>query len=204
MPDSGHARPSDGMEMMSWKHLETTCRSAMKAFLVGLVVVLLAVMCLQIVMRYSFNASLIWAEEVCRYLLVWCSLLACVFAYERGEIAAVTLLRDAVGPRAGLVLQILCNLAAAILCAVVAWYGHRYALLAGSQPVPALRFLFEDTFGWSPSTVPTVYWVYLALPIGISLLGLRLLIDVAHYIALIRAGGTAQDLRKHDVERFAE
>jgi len=168
-------------------------RGALKALLVLIMATLLAVMCLQIVMRYSFNASLIWAEEVCRYLLLWASMLGCMFAYERGEIAAVTLLREALPDRAALGLAVIANLAGVALTALLVVYGFRFADMVGSQPVPALHFLFEDSFGWPPSTVPTVFWVYAALPVGMALLGLRLLADTGRYGVLLVRGGRLPD-----------
>jgi len=169
-------------------------RTGLKTLLVALIAVLLAVMSVQIVMRYSFNASLIWAEEVCRYLLIWVSMLAAVFAYERGEVAAVTLLMDSLSRRAGLMVAILCNLCGVVLCAVLVWYGLRYADLAGSQPVPALRFIFEDGFGLGTDVVPSVYWVYVALPAGMALLGARIALDVARQVIALRRGGGIADM----------
>ncbi|MGX1307280.1 TRAP-type C4-dicarboxylate transport system permease small subunit [Amorphus suaedae] len=177
---------------------------AMKAFLVALIAVLLAVMGLQIVMRYSFNASLIWAEEVCRYLLIWVSLLAGVFAYERGELAAMTLLRDSLPRREALVLAIISNLVSAALCVLLVHYGLRFAEMVGSQPIPAFRFLFQDTFGWGVETVPRVFWVYAVLPLGMGLLAIRLLVDVWHYVGLLRSGGSVDDLRPHAPEGLPE
>lgn len=175
--------------------LRSTYRTGMKGFLVGLIAVLLTVMGLQIIMRYSFNASLIWAEEVCRYLLIWVSLIAGVFAYERGELAAMTLLRDSLSRRSALILAIAANLMSALLCLVLVQYGLRFAEMVGSQPIPAFRFLFQDTFGWSAATVPQVFWVYAALPLGMGLLGIRLLVDVWSYAVLLKTGGSVEDLR---------
>ncbi|WP_018699250.1 TRAP transporter small permease [Amorphus coralli] len=189
---------------MAFAGLRSVYQTAMKALLVLLIAVLLTVMGLQIVMRYSFNASLIWAEEVCRYLLIWVSLIAGVFAYERGELAAMTLLRDSLPRRPALALAILANLVSALLCLMLVRYGLRFADMVGSQPIPAFRFLFEDTFGWGPGTVPRVYWVYMALPIGMGLLAIRLLVDVAHYAVLWARGGSIDDLRPLAPEGLSE
>ena len=170
-------------------------KKGMAALLILMVATLLAVMGFQIVLRYFFNSSLIWAEEVCRYLLIWVSFLAASIAYERGEVAAFTLLRGALPDRLGVYLAILCNLCAALLCGVLVVYGLRFAEMVGSQPIPALRFLFEDTLKWSQESVPSVYWVYFSLPLGIGLLGLRFVIDIFHYIAILKRGGKADDLR---------
>lgn len=176
----------------------------MKGFLVGLIAVLLTIMGLQIVMRYAFNASLIWAEEVCRYLLIWVSLVAAVFAYERGELAAVTLLRDSLPRRTALGLAIFVNLVSAVLCLVLVRYGLRFAEMVGAQPIPAFRFLFEDTFGWGPETVPHVFWVYAALPLGMALMAVRLIVDVWIYVGLLRNGGSIDALRPIPPEGLSE
>lgn len=41
------------------------------------------ILCLNILMRYGFNAALPWAEEVSNYLFVWAGFLSC--AYLLGE-----------------------------------------------------------------------------------------------------------------------
>ena len=168
-------------------------RRAIAVLLGATIAVLLVIMTLQITFRYGFNASLIWAEEVCRHLLIWASFLACFAAYERGEIAAVTMLRDALPNRAGLALAILANILALALLVFLVIYGMSYAERIGSQPIPALGFIFNDLgTGWP---VPAMFWVYLALPVGMALLTLRFLVDIVHYAALLRTGGHAADLR---------
>lgn len=168
-------------------------RHAIAVLLGAIIAVLLAIMTLQIAFRYGFNSSLIWAEEICRHLLIWASFLAAFAAYERGEIAAVTMLRDALPNRAGLALAILANLLALALLVFLVIYGLSYAERIGSQPIPALRFIFNDLgAGWA---VPSMFWIYAALPVGMAILAVRLLVDVIHYALLFRSGGHAADLR---------
>ncbi|MEM6761247.1 MAG: TRAP transporter small permease [Pseudomonadota bacterium] len=173
-------------------------RSVMKAVLVALLMLLLAIMGVQIVMRYALNDSLIWAEEVCRYILVWVSMLGVVFAYERGECAAVTLARDALPRRAALMVGLVGTLAGAVLCAVLVRMGLQMAERVGSQPIPALRFILVDGLGFPLSAVPPVYYVYVALPIGMALLGIRLLVDAFRLVGAFRNGRTAADVLSRD------
>ncbi|WP_187968918.1 TRAP transporter small permease [Aquibium microcysteis] len=161
---------------------------------VWMLIVLLAVMTTQVVLRYGFSASLIWAEETSRYLLIWVSFLSVVLAYERGEIASVPMLRDALPRRAGLVLAMIANVCGIVLLAVLVWYGLVYANRLGSAPIPAMKFLLGDLFGPAFPT-PTMYWVYVALPIGLTILALRLAVDVILYGRMIGTGEYAADLR---------
>jgi len=162
--------------------------------LIWMLIVLLAVMTVQIVLRYGFSSSLIWAEEVCRYLLVWVSFLAAILAYERGEIASVPMFRDALPRKAGLVLALFANACGLVLLAVLIWYGLVYANRLGSSPIPAMQFLLGDLFG-PGLPIPKVYWVYLALPVGLSLFALRLAVDIILYARMWSTGGYAADLR---------
>lgn len=162
--------------------------------LIWMLITLLAVMTVQIVLRYGFSSSLIWAEEVCRYLLIWVSFLAAMLAYERGEIASVPMLREALPRRAGLALAMLANACGIILLTVLVWYGLVYAGRMGSSPIPAMKFLLGDLFG-PDFPAPTMYWVYIALPVGLALFALRLATDIVLYARMMATGEHAADLR---------
>ena len=164
------------------------------SLLIWMLIALLAIMSAQVLLRYGFSVSLIWAEETCRYLLVWVSFLAVIFAYERGEIATVPMLRDALPRRAGLTLAILANLGGVILLAVLIHYGVLYAHRLGSSPIPAMQFLLGDLFG--PSfPIPSMFWVYVALPVGLFLFAIRLLVDIVLYVRMMGTQEQAADLR---------
>lgn len=169
-------------------------RTSLKTLLVVLMATLLTVMTAQVVMRYGFNSSLLWSEELCRYLLIWSSFLAMIFAFERGEIAALSILANALPRVPALGLAVLGGLLSAAMCAALAYYGYLYAELAGSQPIPALSFILEDLFGSGAPQAPTVFWVYFALPLGMSLLGLRILVDIVRYLRAWAGGRTLQDV----------
>jgi TRAP-type C4-dicarboxylate transport system permease small subunit len=154
------------------RRLRLALDQVLSTILIWMLIVLLAVMTAQIVLRYGFSTSLIWAEEACRYLLIWVSFLAAMLAYERGEIASVPMLRDALPRRWGLVLAILANLAGIVLLAVLIRTGLDYG-------VP----------------VPRMFWVYVALPVGLTLFALRLAADIVLYARMIGSGGHARDLR---------
>lgn len=162
--------------------------------LIWMLITLLAVMSVQILLRYGFSTSLIWAEEVCRYLLVWVSFLAAILAYERGEIATVTMLRDSLPRVPALILSIIANICGVVLLLVLVRYGYLYAERMGSAPIPALQFILEDIAG--PGTpAPRMFWVYVALPLGLGIFAVRLAVDVLHYARMIvTPGAEARDL----------
>ena len=61
---------------------------------------IVVIMIVQVSPATCFNASLIWAEELCRYILIWQSFLFIGIAYHQGElIAARDLLSGMLTPR---------------------------------------------------------------------------------------------------------
>lgn len=178
--------------------LQNAIRSGLKALLVVLMATLLAVMTAQVIMRYGFNSSLLWSEELCRYLLIWSSFLAMIFAYERGEIAALSVLANALPRIPALLLAIFGGALSVAMCVALAYYGFIYAQFVGSQPIPAFSFIFEDLFGANAPEAPHVFWVYFALPLGMTLLAVRITADIVRYARACANGQSLQDLASHE------
>jgi TRAP-type C4-dicarboxylate transport system permease small subunit len=72
---------------------------AVVSFAAGTLALALVVMTLQIVFRYGLNASLVWAEELARYALIWSAMVGTSVAYRRAELVGVTYLPDRLPPR---------------------------------------------------------------------------------------------------------
>lgn len=158
--------------------MQTLIRSVLRGVLIAIVSVLLVLMTAQIVMRYGFNASLLWAEELCRYMLIWLGFMGVAVAYERGEVAALTFISNVLSRRPALVLAIFTTALSLAMCLLLVFYGFRFADLAGNSRIPAFRFILDDIFGANAPQAPTVFWVYIALPIGMGLVALRLAADL--------------------------
>ena len=159
-------------------------RMLMVAVLGALMAILFAVMCVQVFFRYGLNDSLIWAEEVCRYLLIWVSFLACGVAWQRGEIAAMRILVEAVPARAAALLALLADAAVLVLLGFLIVYGWRYAVFSGGQTMPAADFIWNDVFGGEGSTNLSLFWVYVAVPVGAALLGIHVAV---HFLGCLRS-----------------
>ena len=69
-------------------------------FLVASIFVMVVVIFLQVVMRYAFNNSLSWSEELARFLFVWVSWIGISFGQKKGEHITITLLCDRVKVKA--------------------------------------------------------------------------------------------------------
>lgn len=154
--------------------------------------VLLAIMILQVLYRYGLNASLIWAEEICRYLLIFASFLACGIAYKRGEIAAILLIDRLLAPRAARLVGLIRNGLVLVLLGALVYYGWRYAVLSGTHPVPGIGFLLGDLLGRPTPSPVSVFWIYVSLPAGMALLGVHVAAEMVRDAKALLAPGRSK------------
>jgi C4-dicarboxylate transporter DctQ subunit len=131
----------------------------------GLIAFLLALMTLitfgQVIARYMFDYSFVWALELVTFLFAWLIFLGMSYGVRVGSHIGVDALIKALGPRAARIVGAI----AAVCCivyALIALYGawryvstmHMIGTLAQDLPIPV----------WIPQIV---------LPLGFALLALR-------------------------------
>lgn len=179
------ARAGEALRTLS--HLYTRLMLALAA---ALIVAITVVMGLQVFYRYVLNDSLIWAEEVCRYGLIWVTFLFAGIAFQRGEMVALTFARDILPGKLRLLFMVLGYTSALILLWVLAYYGYIYAQRNVHQSMPAARFILEALLGQDSRPRLSIFWVYIAVPIGLSILSIHVL------VAMIRNIGESLSLRE--------
>lgn len=81
----------------------------------------------QIICRTWFTA-LSWSDEVTRYLLIWSTFLGATVVYRHSGHISVTLLQDAVKPRAAKVLRVAVHVICFALFAVLFYYSTLYCM----------------------------------------------------------------------------
>ena len=131
---------------------------------VALLVGLVGVVVISVIFRYVLNSSLLWGEELARYLAIWLVFLGLSVAHRRGQHVAVgSLLRFAPFVRRSGARRI-AELVTFLLCALVTWAGFEAAWLnfENGQVSPALQ-------------IP-IAWAYLAVPVGFLLMTLQSLV----------------------------
>ena len=138
--------------------------------------VILVIMIVQVAARYLFSGSIIWAEEACRYLLLWQTFLLLGVAYQRGEFVMLDLLPYMLSSRARLVLKSATAIPVLIFLAVIVVEGFDYASRFERQKIPALDFIWSSLTGANAGV--SVKWVYICVPIGAALLALHVVADL--------------------------
>lgn len=119
----------------------------------------------QVVCRYFLGESLVWSDELARYLFVWASLLAAGGSVGRGDHFSIPLLADAVGPRLRLSLDILVVIAGLVFGVLLAIHGWRWS----ARFLPATSPVLEVSQGLVYGIVPFL-GVYMTFRLAVALL----------------------------------
>ena len=137
---------------------------------------IVVIMVVQVFARYVLNASLIWAEELCRYILVWQTFLFIGLAYQRGELVAVELLTDQLSTFWRFVLKAIVTIPVLIFLGLMVVNGYSYASRFTHQTLPALDFLWSSIAGRELGL--SVRWVYVSVAVGCALLAVHLILSL--------------------------
>ena len=125
---------------------------------------LLLLAIVQIGLRIFFDTGLEWAEPVSRIGVLWLALLGALGATRARRHIAIDALPRVLPPRWQRIAWAVSQLATAVICAMLAWYGWGMVLL--EQEVPGL---------FVPG-IPS-WWPMLAFPAGFALMSLRFAIS---------------------------
>jgi TRAP-type C4-dicarboxylate transport system permease small subunit len=137
----------------------------------GVIFVMMAVMAslvfVNVVCRYVFNFSIIWAEEVSQYLMIWIAYLAAGLALREGRHVALELLHDSLP--AALRRKVRMGIGGLVLAflGAVTILGFQFAVFVWNQETPVLNISLG---------IPS-----LAIPIGSLLFAVHFLLMFRNY-----------------------
>ncbi|WP_425095124.1 TRAP transporter small permease [Thalassovita sp. S70] len=137
---------------------------------------IVGIMIAQVFARYVLGDSLIWAEELCRYLLIWQTFLVLGMAYTRGEFVALDFVPAQLPPRGKWLLSAVMAVPILLFLGLMAWHGYDFASNFDRQTIPALDFIWETLTG-APLGL-SIRWVYVSVTVGLSLMALHVLADL--------------------------
>lgn len=121
-----------------------------------------------VVSRYVLSDSIVWVEEVTRYMMIWVGFLGSGLVLRYGAHIAVDTFQDQLPTAAARALRAVIALLLAATFAAMTWHGVRYVGFAWDQETPVLN--------WRTGLI------YLAIPIGSALMLVHLLFVVRPYV----------------------
>jgi TRAP-type C4-dicarboxylate transport system permease small subunit len=138
----------------------------------GVIFLMMAVMAtlvfVNVITRYVFNFSIIWAEEVSQYLMIWIAYLGAGLALREGRHVAVEMLQDRLPTALGRRLRMAVGGLVLIFLGVVTVLGFQFAAFVWNQETPVLNISLG---------IPS-----LAIPIGALLFAVHLVLMFRNYV----------------------
>lgn len=161
------------MKIVRWlnEHLEEYALSFLLA-------VIASVMMLEVIMRYAFNSSLSWAEEVSRYAFVWSALVSIGYSIKEKSILKVDTLVEALPKKLKDFVSNFGNLI------VTVFFTYLFI-----HSVPTVEKVVR-TGQRSPALGIPMGWIYLAAIVGFLLASIR---SIQRLIADFRSSADKED-----------
>ncbi len=142
--------------------------------LITMFVAMVGIIFFQVIMRYVFNNSLSWSEELGKFLFVWLSWIGISIGHRRREHIKITLFVDRLPVKARKLTEILSELILIVICGITMF--HSFTMLGIQINIPYA--------GIKISTA----WGYLSVTLGCGLFILRAIMHILEDIHFIRTG----------------
>lgn len=127
--------------------------------LIAMFIAMVGFIFFQVIMRFVFNNSSSWSEELGKFLFVWLSWLGISIGHRRKEHIKIGILLDRLPGRIRLIVEAVNELILIVICGITLYYG---AILMGIQwDVPYAGIKISTS------------WGYLSLVLGCGLLVMR-------------------------------
>lgn len=131
--------------------------------LASLLLSMIVLAVLQIALRNFAGMSLTWIDPLLRVEVLWLGLLGAASAARGGRHITIDILEPLLSGKRKLILARLANVAAAVVCAAVAWYSAQFVLLEMEYPTPGILGL-------------NTWQQQLVIPFSFGLMALRFLL----------------------------
>jgi TRAP-type C4-dicarboxylate transport system permease small subunit len=148
-------------------HFDRALIRANRWVVIAILAAMAAMVFANVVLRFATDNSILWVEEVSRYLMIWLTFLGAGLVLRYGGHIGIDTLQDAL-PRHGVWIRGAIFLLLLGFFTTMIWLGARYAMLTWGQTTPVMQ-------------IP-VGAVYLAMPIGFALMIVHLLLMAAPYV----------------------
>lgn len=126
--------------------------------LIAIIVLIL----LQVFNRYVLESSLVWSEELARFLFIWLVYLSTSYAVRDNKHLAITfLIENSKSPLTKYILQAISLISTATFAAFCIVWGTK------------MLFFLARTGQKAPALEVSIIWVYLALPVCMGLMFIR-------------------------------
>lgn len=141
------------------------------AIIVIMFAIMVATIFLQIIMRFAFNNSLVWSEELGKFIFVWISWLGISIGERKNEHIKITLVTDKLSPKLQKMFEVISYLVLLTILAVTFYYA--FTLI-----------IFQIDVRYAGIKISTS-WGYLSLVLGCGFMIVRVIAVIYRDIAAL-------------------
>ena len=142
--------------------------------------IMVAVIFSQVIMRYVFNNSLYWSEELGKFMFIWISWLGISIGEKRGEHIKITMLTDRFSPKGQHILNIISELVVIGILLVTIYYGVYLVQTQAGTHYAGIKI--------------SVSWGYLSVVLGCVLMLIRCIGMIVMSIKNMNSGRTPMEI----------
>ena len=150
------------------KRLEQAFHAVNRWMLIGMLAVMSVIIFCNVVLRYSTNESIEWAEEVARHLMIWVTFIGAGPVLRYGGHIAVENLQDALPKAVARLLRVIIALLIGGMLVFLIWFG--------------LEYMDRTQYQLTPSTQISFAFIYAGLPVGAAMALIHWLLIVRDYV----------------------
>ena len=180
-------------EKSIWQRIAAWYTAAMTVLGCSLLAGIVIIMGVQVFFRYVLNDSIIWAEEMCRYLLVWITFLFLGLAYQKGEMISLSILMSRVSRSVQIALTVFAHVTSIVFLGFIVWYGFLFAEGNALQTLPAFDFIGAAFLGSGQTLDVSSFWLYGSIPVGATILAIHLAVTLVIRVKQLLAGEKIYD-----------
>lgn len=138
LPVYSPKRPSPDAMMAAYDAALARLDRAARWLIIACSALMIIVVSVQVLLRYAFNTSIDWSDEVSRLLFVWSMFLAIPLGLREGSHVGVELLVQFIPAAPRRALSRLCAVVAIMLMAVVAYFTASVSIDTWDELMPTL------------------------------------------------------------------
>jgi TRAP-type C4-dicarboxylate transport system permease small subunit len=121
-----------------------------------------ALVFVQIIMRYLFSNALSWSEELARYIFIWQLWLGVSYATKNHSHIRIKIIENVLNERQRKILEAI---------ALVVWFGFGVFVIYQGWKIALLILASKQR---SPALGLPMFYAYVSVPIGATLMNLRI------------------------------
>mgnify|MGYP004445407095 FL=1 len=156
--------------------------------LVAMFALMVVIIFIQVIMRYVFQNSLYWSEELGKFLFIWISWLGISFGEKRGEHIKITLIVDKFSNKAQYIANIISEIIVIAICAVTVYYGITMVILQTTTNYAGIKI--------------SVDWGYLAVVVGCAIMMLRCIGMIVLSVKGMKSGQPLHEMMEELVAKY--